>query len=344
MPPDSQQLAPRRLLLIQLRAMGDVVLTTPALRVLKRHFPQAEIDFITNPPTAELLSTNPHLHQAIAYPHKPQDVLGALRFAFSLRKRRYDIAIDFLGTAATALMCWASRAPIRVGYNLRLRNLAYTHYDQNYRGNIYNALTKFSLLKPLGITEEEQQTEIVVPAAAQKWAADLFAAGDGNQRPAAAIAPYAFAPARRWLPERFAAVADWLKSQGFQVIFTWGPGEREYVEKVISLQKTPATLSPETTLPQLAALLKRCGILICNCSGTKHVAVAVGTPTLTIFGPSDPRVWHPPEDPRHIYLRAPLDCLTCGKDECEDLRCMEQVTSEQVINAVKNMKVLGEAP
>jgi len=338
MPFDPETFAPRRILLIQLRAMGDVVLTTPAIRVLKQTYPQAEIDFITNPPTAALLTGNPYLRRAVAFPCARQDVLGTIRYAFGLRREGYDLAIDFLGTAGAALMTWACGAKVRIGYNLRVRKLAYTHYDQEYRGDIYNPVTKFSLLKPLGIRRTESRTELVVQESARAWVREYFAGQGWDGRSVVAVAPYAMAPARRWLPERFAQAADWLAEQGHAVVFTWGPGERDYVEGVIARQRIPASITPPTTLPQLAALLERCRLLVCNCSGTKHVAVAVGTPTLTIFGPSNPDVWHPMDDPRHAYLRAEgLDCLKCGRDECADLKCMEGVSVAQVTRAIEGM-------
>lgn len=333
--------SPRCILLIQLRALGDVILTTPALRVLKKRFPQAAIDFLANPGPAEALEGNPNLTDIIVYPYKANDVLGLIKFCFILYRNKYDIVIDFLGTPATALMAFFSRAPLRVGYNLRYRRAAYTHVEQNYRGNVYNTLTKFSLLKPLGIFEEEIQTEIFIPRQAQDWADRLFKENGWTDRNVVAAAPFARRPARRWLPERFAQVDQWLQENGHPVILLWGPGERDYVEAVSRRIDPPAMLSPPTTLMQLAAILKRCRLLICNCGGTKHIAVAVGTPTLTIHGPTNPRVWTPPDDPRHAYVRADLDCLDCGKRECEPLECMEVVSADQVIEAVQAMEVLA---
>jgi lipopolysaccharide heptosyltransferase II len=337
MPIDPREFRPQRILLIQLRAMGDVVLTTPVFRVLKRRYPEARIDFVTQSAIAELLASDPHLHQVIPYPYVPQDVPGAIRFALGLRRNRYDVVIDFLGTPATALMCLASRAPVRIGYNLRVRRLAYTHYDQDYPGAVYNPLAKFSLILPLGINDAETRTQIVVPQKAREWAVEQFRELGLDGRSLIAISPCAQAPARRWLPGRFAEVADWLQDNGFGVVYTWGPGERDYVKNVAAQQKNPALLSAPTSLPQLAALLERCRLLLCNCTGTKHVAVAVGTPTLTIFGPSDPRVWQPPDDPRHRYLRSDVDCITCGKDDCPDPKCMTAISASQVIQVIREM-------
>lgn len=333
--------SPRRILIIQLRAIGDVILTTPAIRVLKRHFPNAAIDFLANPAPAEVLAGNPHLSQVLVYPYKSNDLIGFLKYCFMLARNNYDISVDYLGTPATALMSLISRAPTRAGYSLRFRKIAYTHYERDYRSDIYNALTKFSLLRPLGITDEETETEIFIPGEAQDWADRLFAEKGWTPAGVVAVAPYAKRPARRWLPERFAQVAEWLQSNGHPVILLWGPGERDYVEAVKRQIDPPADLSPQTSLMQLVAILKRCRLLVCNCGGTKHVAVAVGTPTMTIHGPTDPRVWTPSDDPRHAFVRAELDCLNCGKRQCDPLECMEKVSAEQVIEVIQKMGVLS---
>ena len=316
----------RRILLIQLRAIGDVILTTPALRVLKRHFPEAQIDFLTNAAPAEILQNNPHLNEILIYPYSRKNAAGLFREALRLRRRQYDVVIDFLGTAATALMTRFSGAPVRVGYKLRFRRLAYTHHEIDYRGDIYNPLTKFSLLKPLEINEEESAPEIFVPAAADQWAEEYSSqVGLANQS-VIALAPQAKRLVRRWTAEGFAAVANWLQSRGHRVILIWAPGELDYVQTVAHKIQPKPLLSPPTSLMQLAALLKRCRLLVCNCGGAKHVAVAVGTRTFTIHGPTDPRVWTPPHDPRHAFVRSAT------------MRT-EDVTAKQVIQGIRAMQI-----
>jgi len=316
----------RRILLIQLRAIGDVILTTPAIRVLRRHFPEAQIDFLTNAAPAEVLQNNPHLNEILIYLYSPKDAAGLFREALRLRKRKYDVVIDFLGTAATALMTRFSGAPMRVGYKLRFRRMAYTHHEIGYRGEIYNPLTKFSLLRPLGIHEEESAPEIFVPAAAERWAEEYITHAGLVDQSVIALAPQAKRLVRRWTADGFVAVANWLQSQGHRVILIWAPGEMDYVQAVANKIQPRPLLSPPTSLMQLAALLKRCRLLVCNCGGAKHVAVAVGTPTFTIHGPTDPRVWTPPNDPRHGFARSAT-------------LHTEDVSAEQVIQGLQAMQI-----
>ncbi len=318
---------PQRILLIQLRAIGDVILTTPALRVLKRRYPEAAIDFVVNPAPAEVLAHNPNLRNLLVYPYSPHDALGLLRFIIRLRENRYDLAIDFLGTAATALMTLGCGAKIRVGYRLRLRRFAYTHLETGYRGDIYNALTKFSLLKSLGIEEEESRTEIFLPPETESWAQRQFRELGLEGASVVALAPKAKRPARQWIPERFAEVADSLQMRGHRVLIIWGPGEEEFARLVGSRMRHPPLIAPRATLLQSAALLRLCRLLIGNCGGARHIAAAVGTATLTVQGPTDPRVWTPPDDPRHAFVRAAS-------------QRMEDVTVAQVVSALESMEIL----
>jgi ADP-heptose:LPS heptosyltransferase len=325
---------PHRILLIQLRALGDVILTTPALRVLKRHYPDAAIDFVANPAPAEALTNNPNLSRLLVYPYSPRDAVGLGRFILQLRKNRYDLAVDFLGTPATALMTLGCGAKIRVGYSLRLRRFAYTHRETGYRGDIYNALTKFSLLKSLGIEEEESRTEIFIPPEAEIWAQERFrelglseSTSSWEGASVIALAPKAKRPARQWLPERFAEVADSLQAKGHRILILWGPGEEEFARSVGSRMRLAPVIAPRASLLQSAALLRRCRLLIGNCGGSRHIAAAVGTATLTVHGPTDPRVWTPPDDPRHVYVRAVS-------------QRMEDVSTAQVLEAVAAMGIL----
>lgn len=318
---------PRRVLLIQLRAIGDVILTTPALRVLKRRFPDAAVDFVSNPAPAEALVHNPHLRKIIVYPYAPHNAAGLLRFIFQLRKERYDLVIDFLGTPATALIALGSGAKTRVGYNLRLRRFAYTHRETGYRGDIYNALTKFSLLKSLGIDEEESRTEIFLSPESETWAQQQFLKLGLAGASVAALAPKAKRPFRQWLPERFAEIADYVQERGHRVLIIWGPGEEEFARSVGNRMRLAPVIAPRTTLLQSAALLRLCRLLIGNCGGARHIAAAVGTATLTVHGPTDPRVWTPPDDPRHAFVRAASQRV-------------EDVTVAQVVAALEAMRIL----
>ncbi len=334
---------PQRILLIQLRAIGDVLLTTPAVRAVKQRFPDAEIDFVANTIPAESLHNNPNIHEIIPYPYKKNDIIGALKYYYKIYRNNYDIVIDFLGTPATAQMTYFSRAPVRIGYELPGRRFAYNYRKPTARADIYNALAKMSLLEPLGITNPDPYPEIFISENDRDWADRLFREkGWDAAKQVIAMAPAAKNPARQWLLEYFAKVGSVLQSRGYSVILLWGPGEEGTVRSVADRMQPSGQLSPRTTLMQLAAIMERCSLLVCNCGGTKHFAVAVGTPTIAVYGASIPEAWTPPDDPLHVCLQADLDCLHCSLRECDDMSCMKDVTPEIMIEAIENMCILPD--
>jgi ADP-heptose:LPS heptosyltransferase len=144
-------------------------------------------------------------------------------------------------------------------------------------------------------------------------------------------------PAKTWLPDRFAAAMDALAAQG-TVVWMWGPRERAGVEACRALMRAPSLLAPPTGWQELGALLKRCALWIGNDSGPKHVAVALGVPTITLFGPTNPTTWHPPDGPHTAIEVDGLDCLHCNSNVCplpgeRHMRCMRDLQAERVIAA-----------
>lgn len=330
-----------KILLIQLRAIGDVLLTTPLVRAVKKHYPESKVDFLANPAPAAVLAGNPYVNEILIYPYEANDIFGALKYYYFLRKKKYDIVIDVLGTPGTAQMAFFSGAHLRIGYDLPRRKFAYNLRVPAARADIYNAVAKMVLLEPVGVPQDGFTLDLFLPEEALEWADRVFEEQGWQNKKVIAVAPAHKRQARRWLPNRFAEVAQWLQDDGNAILMTWGPGERDYVERVTEMVNPPAVLSPETSLMQLAALLQKCSLLVCNCGGTKHFSVAVGTPTLSINGASNPVAWTPPDDPRHQWIEAEnVDCLHCVLRECMDLKCMEEISAQQVIDRIKDMNVL----
>jgi ADP-heptose:LPS heptosyltransferase len=158
-------------------------------------------------------------------------------------------------------------------------------------------------------------------------------------RPPIACLPTGSWPAKTWLPERFAAAMDALAPDA-AVIWIWGPGEAEAVERVRAGMRRPSWTAPATGWQDLGALLSRCALLVANDSGPKHVAAALGTPTVTLYGPTHPATWHPPEGPHTVVEATGLDCLHCNANHCplegeRHHRCMRDLSVERVVAAAR---------
>lgn len=251
-----------------------------------------------------------------------------------------------------------TRARTRAGYDLAGRNWAYTiALPREPVGPDGRPILRYApevaldFVRALGIPSQGDGLTFRVSRAAEESIAPwLSGAGVPRGRPLIACLPTGSWPAKTWAGERFAAVMDSL-SRDATAIWCWGPGEREAVEQSRALMRAPSLLAPRTGWQELGALLQRCALWIGNDSGPKHLAVALGVPTVTVFGPTHPRTWHPPRGP-HVAVEADgLECLHCNANVCplpgdRHMRCMGDVSSERVVEAARGLlnASAGEVP
>ncbi|MCX5788318.1 MAG: glycosyltransferase family 9 protein [Elusimicrobia bacterium] len=343
--------APRKILVIMLRRIGDVLLTTPAVRALKKLFPGAEIHFLTEPPCDEVLEGLPELARVHRYALGPGESAagGYWRWLRLVRAERYDWVIDYMGNPRSAILTFASGAPLRAGPAHVWHRWAYNRRLQQSPAPCYAGLEKIRVLRSLGLSPDESDflptLSVPPPAreAARRVVAELFAdaAADpgrggpdpGRAGPLIGLVPASRKPTRRWPASSYGELGRRLAdATGARFIVFWGPGEEALAEKVTALAGPTARVAPRTPrLGELAALLSCCSLVVTNCNGPKHIAVACGTPTLTIHGSSDPACWNPPH-PRHLVARLEdLHCIACRLNDCPyALECMRELSPEGV--------------
>lgn len=311
---------PERILVIQLRRIGDVILTTPAVAALKARYPRARLDFLVEPPGAEALEGNPDIDEVLVY--HPRTALDTARWWSKVRRRRYDWVIDFLGTPRSAVLTFMSGAKVKAGpahvghrwaYDTRLRESSTTRYA---------ALEKILLLAPLG-----------VPAPAEALPKLYLARRPESPENIVGLVPASRKETRRWPAESYAELGRRLRaSHGCRVLVFWGPGERELAEEVARGIGEGAEATPPTaTLRDAAALLARCRLVVTNCNGPKHMAVALGVPTVTVHGSSDPASWTPAHPLHRAVRRSELPCIGCRLNRCPTrMECLRELPVERV--------------
>ena len=324
--------APRRILVVQLRRLGDVILTTPALSALKKRFPAATLDFLVEAPGAEAVAGHPAIDEVLVY-----DAAGsvdALRWALKVRARKYDWVIDFLANPRTALLTALSGAAVKAGPAHVSRRFAYNHKMLQSPQACYAALEKVRWLAGLGVKPED------APELPQ-----LFLA----QRPenlgnVVGLVPPSRKETRRWPAPSYARLGRLLRDKhGCELKVFWGPGEKPLAEEVVRGIGAGAALIPETkSIAELAAELVKCRVVVTNCAGPKHVAVAHGVPTVTVHGSSDPASWNPVH-PSHPFVRLEeLPCIGCRSNDCAyNLECMTQLPAERVLPFVERLLGAG---
>jgi ADP-heptose:LPS heptosyltransferase len=302
--------------------MGDVLLCTPAVRAVRGAYPGPRLEFLTDALGADVLTGNPHLDEVLTW--RP-GLRAELRLARELRRRRYALSVDFHSVPRSARLTLAAGAPRRLGVRGRgPRNLAYTDLVPKQGREVYVAAQKLGVLAPLGIAPGGRDLSLQITFGEEERAR----AGAFWQRHAlegervVAVSAVALQAYKQWGAERWARVADGLAAAGCRVLLTRGPGEEEQLRAVTRAMRgaAPPAAAP-ATLRELAAIYERCALWVGNDGGPKHVAVAAGTPTLTVIRSGLGRTWTEVEA-GHRFVEGPLrpacarGCRRCAREGC----------------------------
>lgn len=320
-----------KILVIQLRRIGDVLLTTPVLRALRRKFTDAQIDFLVEKPGAEILAANPYINNLLVYDKNDQ-----FKWLRRIKAVKYDVILDFLGNPRTAWIVGLSGAKYRVGFKRAGRDFVYTEKIIPDPIPKYVPAFKLDLLKPLGIENKNVALDLQISASA-KDRINSFLANEkiSESDTIIGISPTSRRQARRWLKPGFAGIADLLiQKYETKVIFLWGPGEETYIDDIINLMKNRPLKSPALTIAESIALTSKLKLFLGNDNGPMHIAQGLKIPTVVIFGPTQSANWSEP-DPRNVLVKADVPCLECNKQECDSLCCMDRVTVSMVEEAIK---------
>ena len=319
---------PRSILVIQLRRLGDVILTTPALSALKKRYPSTKLDFLVEAPGAEAVAGHPAIDEILVY--DAGGALDALRWARKIRERRYDWVVDFLANPRTALLTALSGAKLKAGPAHVARRWAYNHLMIQSPQTCYAALEKVRWLSGLG----------VVPSDAPELPSLMLARRPLHIENVVGLVPPSRKESRRWPAPSYARLGRLLRDKhGCALKIFWGPGEKALADEVVRGIGVGASAIPETrTIGDLARELASCRVVVGNCAGPKHVALALGVPTVTIHGSSDPASWTPIH-PDHRFVRLDeLHCIGCRTNDCPyNLECMRQLPPERVLPAVEEL-------
>jgi len=342
----------RRILVIRHRAGGDLLLTTPALRAIRAGVPGARIEVLTSRGLAPLLQGNPDVDRVIELDRS--SVRSQAGLYLQLLRGGYDIAIDLVSNPRSAWMTALTRARTRAGFAIPGRSWAYTvavpREPKGPNGPVrrYAPEAALDVVRALGLPPRGLHLTFHVceraNAAIETW---LASAGVPQDRPLLVCLPAGSWPSKTWISERYVAVMDALASEG-TIVWLWGPGERALAEACRDSMRSPSLLAPRTDWQELGALLRRAALWIGNDSGPKHLAAALGTPTVTIFGPTHPTTWNPPDGPHTVIEAQGLPCLHCDANVCplpgdRHMRCMRDVEPERVIEAARALLARARA-
>ncbi len=326
--------------------IGDVVLVTGAADLLRRACPAARITMLMRPDAAELLADHPVLDEILVFDYQGRDrpLARQLRFLRELRRRRFDLAISFDGKLRPALLTWLAGIPVRVipervfdDRATRLGSL-YTRVIRlpfaiaNHRqADIYQEIVRqFFGLRGAGAPALGR-----IGAEQRARAAALLAEIPGGPRRIALCIKTTFA-LKDWPLEYFARLVELLHARtGAAFCIVGAPDQREHAERLRTLTGVPvANLCGRTSLKELAALLAGVDLLISGCTGTVHIAAAIGAPTIVLYGCSSPKKWAP-LNPNAVALSRDPPCCPCarGADDCDLRHCLKRISPAEVCQA-----------
>lgn len=332
----------RRILISRMKFIGDVVLTTPVIRSLRDAFPDAYIAYMADTHAASLLEQNPHLNEIIPFDFARPTWREQPRVAALLWRRHFDLAIDLFGNPRSALLTFLTGARTRVGLDRPGRGRLFTVRVHDTPGFKTAVGFHMQFLHAIGVPQTSDRTEIFLTDGERAMGRRLLDGVGPGSGAVVALHPGATWPAKKWLPEGFAAVARRLRErQGMHVVLTGGPNDAGVLRRVQEAAGVALPVFANLPLRQLAALLSQCSVCVANDSGPMHIAAAVGTPTLGIFGPGEENIWFPySQNEGHIALRHDVACHPCHLDFCNRegavfMECMAGLTAELVLEAVE---------
>jgi predicted lipopolysaccharide heptosyltransferase III len=345
-----------KILLIRPRLIGDVVFTTPAIRALRRRFPDAWISYLVEPEAAPVLRNNPHLNEVLVAP-RPRGwyrLHADFSLARQLRAARFDLVIDLHGGPRSSWLAWATRAPRRVGYDVVGRGWMYTtrvHRPRELRPR-HSVQNQWDLLGPLGIDAPDPRrdpTEMPESSAAAAVVASRLAeAGIHSTDTLIVVHVSAGNPFRRWPAAAFVDLVEGLASAdpARRIVITSGPSDAGARQRIIEMARRrltdtrahAVTDSGEFNLDELRALMSRAVLYIGGDSGPLHIASTTSVAIVGIYGPTLPVRSEPWRDPGFVSESievGPLPCRPCDQRRCApgDYRCLTGIAPAAVLAA-----------
>ncbi|MCX5754285.1 MAG: glycosyltransferase family 9 protein [Candidatus Krumholzibacteria bacterium] len=328
-----------KILVIKLRAVGDVILSTAVLPNLRAAFPDATIDFLAERSCRDVIEGNDQIDNLIVF---SKTKTNGARILLDLRRAGYDMVIDLFGNPRSALMTFASRARYRVGYDFRGRSYAYNLLVKPRGAEVHNVEFNLDALRRIGVSVTVKSPHFPLAEADREFAGREAGKLGLTGRPVIGINPGTNRPTERWPAGKFAELGALLAGRlDARICVFWGPGEKPLADAIAERIGDAAVVAPPTSLKQLGAMFERCSLVVSNDTGPMHIAAALGVPTVGIFGPVNPLLQGPCGENARYVRRDELSCLGCNYDKTCPIGnpCMTELEAEKVYHVVEDLIV-----
>ena len=332
----------KHVLVVRLRSIGDTVLSTPSLVALRRFLPDAEIDILLEDWVAPVLDG----FEGVNVISVSTSNAAKLKTANILRSRKYDVAFNLHGGTTSSMFVRSSGAKHRVGLShyryKRFYNHLYTSAaDLWQQPKLHSAEQQLALLGLAGVpVDDRPKTKLAVTDAALEKVRTTCGSGWFNSRQFALLHPTTAFFTKQWSVENFARTSEFLAERGLHTVAISSKTEAATLSELKKRTSVPITTFDDLTLPEITALASRASVFVGNDSGMAHIAAAVQTPSVVIFGSSNRDHWHPWTDGPYEVVYEHFDCQPCPGYECKqygDAPCIRNVAVENVIAAIERL-------
>ena len=331
----------KKILISRSDKIGDVLLSTPVIKAMREAYPNAYIAMMVNPDTKEIIDGNPYLDEVIIFDKeaKHKGIFNYMKFVLGLRRKRFDLALILHPNNRMHLITFFAAIAHRVGYDRKMGFLLTDKIKHTKQyGEKHELEYCLDFVRFLGIEPQDKVPFMPIKNESEAWVRELFKQEHINQEDKLlAIHLSASCPSRIWPPERFAEVAEELaRRHGFKVVVVASSKDFAIAESIAkNIHHRVVNLAGKTSLSQLASLIKKCALFISSDSGPAHIASAVGTPVLCLFGRSQkglsPKRWMT-VGKQDKFLHKNVGCIECLAHNCiKEFACLKAITVDDVL-------------
>ncbi len=333
----------KRILIIEVNWIGDVLFSTPLIREIAETFKHAYIACLVHPRTKEILEGNPRINEIIIYDeeHRHRSLLGKLRLILLLRKKHFDLAVILHRSFTRALITCFAGIRERAGYITKKGKRLLTLPVEPPEESLHKVEYFLRIAARLGCDTSRKNYEFFITGKERKYIEETLAkAGIKKEDFLVVINPGGNWLPKRWPEEKFARLADRLiKEYGAKVVISGAERDLSLAGRIKEkMKEKPLVLCGRTNLKQFGALAERANFVISGDSGPMHIAVAMKSNTIALFGPTSPHLTGPSGAGNYRVIQKDIDCeVPCYDPACRNYRCMDTITVEDVLKVCEEM-------
>lgn len=335
----------KRVLIVNVNWLGDVLFSTAAIRLIKEKYPSCFLACMVVPRCGEILKNNPFVDELLFFDEKTlnSSLLSKLKFVFFLRKQKFDTVFFFHRSLTRALICWLADIPERIGYGRNKTNFLLTE-KISFPSDVHRVDSFLELLKVKGLRTENREYSFFIKEEDRRFAARFLKENGVEENDSVVcLNPGGNWDLKRWPAENFAALGNLLAEKyKVKILITGGEKDKQLALDIAAhIKQKPKICAGKTSLSQLAAVFEKSRLVISADSGPMHIAVSMKAPTIALFGPTSPKITCPVGDGKFAVIQENTGCkIPCYKLACPSNKCMQAITPKKVMEIIEKEKFL----